>query len=43
MIKSMHVDGPVGPVVVGCDGSWPGAQAVIAAAVAARLHRKGNP
>ncbi|MEP6798659.1 MAG: universal stress protein, partial [Lapillicoccus sp.] len=36
MSKSVHVDGPVGPVVVGCDGSWSGGQAVLAAATAAR-------
>ncbi len=41
MSESAQVDDPVGPVVVGCDGSWPGGQAVIAAATAAR--RRGTP
>lgn len=41
MSESARVDDPVGPVVVGCDGSWPGGQAVIAAATAAR--RRGAP
>lgn len=41
MSESTHVDGPGGPVVVGCDGSWPGAQAVIVAAAAAQ--RRGTP
>ncbi len=39
MTEPTHVDGPVGPVVVGCDGSWPSAQAVIAASAAARRRR----
>lgn len=40
MSESARVDDPVGPVVVGCDGSWPGGQAVISAATAAR--RRGT-
>ncbi|MDQ2797969.1 MAG: pyridoxamine 5'-phosphate oxidase family protein [Actinomycetota bacterium] len=41
MSESAQVEDPVGPVVVGCDGSWPGGQAVIVAATAAR--RRGMP
>ena len=41
MSQPTHADGHAGPVVVGCDGSWPSAQAVIAAARMAR--RRGTP
>jgi len=41
MSQPTHADGHAGPVVVGCDGSWPSAQAVIAAARMA--HRRGTP
>ncbi|MEO7061339.1 MAG: pyridoxamine 5'-phosphate oxidase family protein [Lapillicoccus sp.] len=41
MNESVHVAGQAGAVVVGCDGSWPGAQALIGAAAAAR--RRGAP
>ena len=41
MSQATHADGHAGPVVVGCDGSWPSAQAVIAAARMAR--RRGRP
>lgn len=40
MSESAREVGPVGPVVVGCDGSWPSAQAVVAAAGTAR--RRGT-
>jgi nucleotide-binding universal stress UspA family protein len=41
MSQATHAVGHAGPVVVGCDGSWPSAQAVIAAARMA--HRRGTP